>query len=222
METSIGLPAVLQRILLSCGILAPLLYLGTDRLAGKFLKGYDFAAQSISELSADGSPTRSLVVSLTIVASVLMVAFGVGVWRTTGQALLLRVVSGLIIGNAVTELVAILFFPNRFGVRPNFGSPGVILMFFSVVFFVLAMVVGAVAFNGWLRVLSIAIPVTYVTLAVIRFATAAPSSTGGALSLVGAQERTMVYSFLVWVLALATYLLLLSGREIESASNVVG
>ena len=57
METSLGLPNVLQKILLSCGILAALLYLGTDWLAGRLLRGYSFAVQSISELSAAGSPT---------------------------------------------------------------------------------------------------------------------------------------------------------------------
>jgi hypothetical protein len=122
METADGLPNMLQKILLSCGILAPLSYLGTDWLAGRLLKGYSFAAQSMSELSAAGSPTRSLVVSLTLVASVLMIAFGVGVWRAAGQALLPRVVGGLVIGNAIAGLVATLFFPTRFGERPIFGS----------------------------------------------------------------------------------------------------
>jgi Protein of unknown function (DUF998) len=209
METPVSLPDTLQKILFSCGIVASLIYLGTDWLAGKLLKGYSFAAQSMSELSAAGSPMRSLVVSLTLVASVLMIAFGVGVWQAGGQALLPRIVGGLVIGNAVAGLIATIFFPTRFGERPIFGTAGVILMFLSVVFFVLAMVVGAAAFSGWLRILSIAIPVSYILLAVIRFATATTSA-GKAMSLIGAQERTMAYSFLVWVISLAIHLLLLS------------
>ncbi len=200
----------LQQVLLFCGVLAPLLYLATDRLAGRLLSGYSFAAQSMSELSAAGSPTRSLVVSLNLVATVLMISFGVGVWRAGGQALLPRITGMLMIGNATLGLIATLFFPTRFGERPSFGSPGVILMFLSVVFFVLAMLLGAAAFSGWLRVLSIAIPVSYVVLAVLRFATAASSSAGQAASLMGAQERTMAYSFLLWVMALAIHLLLSS------------
>jgi hypothetical protein len=50
----------------------------------------------------------------------------------------------------------------------------------------------------------------------MRFATAAPSSTGNAALSTGAQERTMAYSFLVWVMALAIYLLLLSGKGSSS------
>ena len=198
----------MQRALLLCGILAPLVNLGTDWLAGKLLKGYNRAAQSMTELSAAGSPTRSLVVPLTLVAAVLMLAFGIGVWRLYGRALLPRVVAGLVIGNAIAGLVATLLFPPRFGERPTFGSPGVILMFLSVVFFVLAMIFGAFAFGGWFRIISIAIPASYILLAVLRFATAAPAA-GTAQLLVGAQERTMAYSFLLWVMALAVHLLLL-------------
>jgi len=83
-----------QKILLSCGILAPLVYLGTDWLAGRLLMGYNFASQSMSALSAVGASTRSLAVFLTLVACVLMIAFGVGIWQVAGQAILLRVVAG--------------------------------------------------------------------------------------------------------------------------------
>jgi hypothetical protein len=213
---------MVQKILLSCGILAALIYLGIDWLAGRLLKDYSFSAQSISELSAAGSPTRALVVSLTLVAGGFMIAFGVGVWRAADQALLPRVVGGLVIGNAAAGLVATLFFPTRFGERPVFGSVGVLVMFLSVVFFILAMIFGAIAYSGWFRIFSIAIPVTYVILALLRFATATTSSTGETVSLVGAQERTMSYSFLLWVIALAIYLLLLSSRGVDSASGIGG
>ena len=76
---------MVQKILLSCGILAPLIYLGTDWLAGKLLKGYSFIAQSMSELSAAGSPTRSRVVWLTLLAGAVMIAFGVGVLARGGS-----------------------------------------------------------------------------------------------------------------------------------------
>ena len=92
-------------------------------------------------------------------------------------------------------------------------------MFLSVVFFVLAMVFGGLAFRGWLRIVSIAIPVTYVLLAVLRFATAHASSAGEAVSLMGTQEQTMAYSFLVWVIALAIHLLLLLGRGVGPVSG---
>jgi len=136
------------QVMLFCGVLAPLFYLATDRLAGRLLDGYSFAAQSMSELSAAGSPTRSLVLSLNLVAALLMIAFGVGVWRAGDQAILPHITSGLLIANAALGLIATLFFPTRFGLRPGFGSPGVIIMFLSVVCFVLAMLFGAAALGG--------------------------------------------------------------------------
>lgn len=206
--------AWIQQALLVCGILAPLVYLGTDRLAGSLLEGYSFSAQSMSDLSASGSPVRSLVVGLTCVACALMVAFAIGVWRAANGALPVRGVAVLLVANAVLGLVATLFFPTRYAERPAFGTPGVILMFLGVVCFVLAMVVGAIAFGGWMKVLSIAIPVGYVVLAVLRFATAAPAT--DAQSLIGTQERTMAFSFLFWVVALAVNLLLSSGSGTSS------
>jgi len=217
MGTTAGLPNMLEKFLLSCGILAPLLYLGTDLLAGKLLKGYSFSAQSMSDLGANGSPTRPLVVGLTIVASVFMIAFGVGIWRVAETAVLPRIVAGLILGHAVLGLVSTLFFPNTIGVRPEFATPGVLLMFLSVLCFVLAMVFGAAAFHSWMRILSIVIPAGYILLAILRFATAT-SSISSADSLIGTQERTMAYSFLLWVMALAIYLLTLSSK-VESAIN---
>jgi hypothetical protein len=198
---------MVHKILLSCGILASLLYLGTDLWAGKLLKGYSFSAQSMGELGAAGSPTRQLVVLLTLAASAFMIVFVVGVWQAGGSAILPLIVAGLIFGNAVAGLTATLFFPNSFGVRPEFSTAGVRLMFLSVVCFVLAMVFGAAAFHGWMRALSIAIPVAYVLLAILRFVTASFSTIGTA-GLIGIQERTMAYSYLAWVTALAIYLLL--------------
>ncbi len=195
----------LNKILLSCGFIAPILYLITDLLAGILTKGYNFIAQSMSELGAAGSPTRPLVVALTLVASVLMIAFCFGVWETAAQEFLPRVVAGLIFGNAVLGLTATLFFPNRVGVRPQFATPAVLLMFMSVLCFVLAMVFGAVAFHGWMRALSIVIPATYVVMAILRFVTAS-SSKVEADGLIGIQERTMSYSYLAWVICLAIYL----------------
>ena len=210
METSDNLPNLLQKVLLYFGIIAPVISLGTDLLAGNLLKGYSFSAQSISELSAEGSQTRTFVAALTLIASVFLIAFGIGIWWTANQVLLPRIVGGFVIVNAITGVVVTLFFPTRFGERPLFGSVGVILMFISVVSFVLAMVFGIFAFNGWLRILSIMIPMSYFILAVLRFKTAALAAE--AVSLIGAQERTMSYSFLFWIIALAIYLLQLLNK----------
>jgi hypothetical protein len=60
-----------------------------------------------------------------------------------------------------------------------------------------------------MRILSIAIPAVYVLLAIFRLSTA-EASTVGAVMFIDTQERTMAYSFLAWVMALAIYLQILS------------
>lgn len=203
MNTSVS---ILHKVLLTTGLLAPLLYFGADRLVGSLITGYSFSAQSMSDMSAIGSPQRNLAALLTVLACVFMTAFGVSLWLISEQALLIRVVSLLIVGNAILGLIATLFFPTHYGVRPNFVSAGVLIMFSSVLCFILAMVLGAVALKGWFRIFSIAIPAAYILFAIMRFITANNSSTGEAVSLIGAQERTMSYSYLLWVFVLSIYL----------------
>ena len=58
--------ARIRRLLLICGILASLLWIGTDIVAGVLWEGYSFVDQAVSELSAIGAPTRPLVVPLLL------------------------------------------------------------------------------------------------------------------------------------------------------------
>lgn len=205
-----------QQALLCCGILAPLLYIGMDRLAGQLTRGYDFVSQSMSELSAVGSPTRFLVLSLNIVGAALMIAFGIGVWRLTGQGLLPRITASLVMGQAVAGLTMALFFAPRYGERPAAASVGVIIGAIGVVMLTGAIGFGAAAFSGWFRALSIGILAAYVILAALRFAL---PQADASVSLVGVQERTMLYAFLLWVLVLAVYCLI-SGKGASLTGSV--
>jgi len=218
MDTQTTFPGILQRVLFSFGILAPLMFVAADRIGGRLLKGYSFSAHSMSDLTASGSPARALVVTLNMVAVVLMIAFGIGVWRAAGQMVFPRIVAGLVIGNAATSLFATLFFPNIYGVRPVFASPGVLIMLFSVLFSVLAIIFGAVAYSGWFRLFSILIPSAFIVLTVVRLVTFSSKAAGAEVSMVGSQERTMAYAFFLWVMTLAVYLLLAAGKRTGTQS----
>ena len=76
-----GRRGMIQTILLGCGIAASLLYVVTDLLGGMAYEGYSFSAQTISELGAIGSPSKSFVDPLFLTYDVLLVAFGIGVMR---------------------------------------------------------------------------------------------------------------------------------------------
>lgn len=68
-----------RKLLLACGVLSSLLYLGIDALAAlRFGDYHSYTAQAISELGAIGAPTRELVEPLFIAFSVLLLAFAIG------------------------------------------------------------------------------------------------------------------------------------------------
>ncbi len=98
-------PKIVRKALLICGILSPLLWVGTDILAGTLYAGYSFTSQAISELFAIGAPTSGLVVPLFTVSSVLLAAFALGVWVSAGRNRALRVAALMVVGNAANGLV---------------------------------------------------------------------------------------------------------------------
>ena len=198
---------IIEMILLICGIIAPLLNFITDRIVGGQIKGYSFSAQSISELSAIGSPKRTLFIILSFIVCLFITSFGIGVWIVSEQSILIRIIGLLIIGNSIFGLIATIFFPIQYGKRPKFLNIGVLIMFFSVLFFIFAIIIGAIAINGWFRIFSIAIPIAYILLAILRYATTSKRNNSNTVSLIGSQERTMSYSYLLWVVVFAFYLL---------------
>ena len=96
----------LKRILLVCGVLSSLLYVGIDALAAlRYGDYHSYISQAISELGAIGAPTRQLVHPLFIAYGVLLIAFGVGVWTSAGRTRALRVIGAVLVGIAVVGLV---------------------------------------------------------------------------------------------------------------------
>jgi hypothetical membrane protein len=70
------------KALLVAGIVAVGVYAVGDLLSGLLYEGYSYRDQAISELAAFGSPVRPLMVAAILVHGLLLVAFGVGVWRS--------------------------------------------------------------------------------------------------------------------------------------------
>src|ERR1700688_2105751 len=73
---------MIRKILLICGILSSLLYVAMNVLVAMQWEGYSPVSQTISELSAIGAPTRSLWVLPAAFYTVLVTAFGWGVWKS--------------------------------------------------------------------------------------------------------------------------------------------
>lgn len=85
-----------QTLLLACGIAAALLYAAMLVFIPAGWPGYSSASQTVSELSAVGAPTRPLWAALGIVYTLLVAAFGWGIWLSARGHRSLRAVGALL------------------------------------------------------------------------------------------------------------------------------
>jgi Protein of unknown function (DUF998) len=197
---------VTRRILLGCGILSSLVYVAANVLAAMRWAGYSSVSQAISELSAIGAPSRSVWVPLGIAYDVLLVAFGVGVWRCAGPKRGLRITAGTLIAigaigpfwppmhlrGAVTTLTDIL--------HVVFASITSVLILLGIAF-------GATAFGKRFRLYSIATLAVLVVFGTLTFRYAPQLAAGQPTPWLGLMERINLGGYLVWVVFLAIGLL---------------
>src|SRR4029453_11139796 len=91
----------LRKVLLACGPLAALEYVGWHELAALRWEGYSRISNTISELHFTGTPTKPLLDPWQgWVDSVLLAAFGIGIWLSAQSSRSLRVMGAVIIGPA--------------------------------------------------------------------------------------------------------------------------
>jgi hypothetical protein len=194
-----GTASTLLKVLLICGIVSSLVYVGMDILAGMLWEGYSFTSQAISELSAIDAPTRPLVVTLGIIYEVLLIAFGLSVWVIAGsQRRALRLIGGLLVGIGVIGLVWTQFPMHLRGAEMTFTDTmhwtigGVV-----VLLILLSIGLGAVVYRKWFRLYSIG---TLVTLLVVGtwslFVGGAQIAAQQPTPLFGVMERITVYCYL--------------------------
>jgi hypothetical protein len=80
--STIAVPRLSARtVLLACGIASSIAYVFANIAAGATFEGYSITGQTISELSAIGAPSRGVWLAFGIPYDLLLVAFGVGLWR---------------------------------------------------------------------------------------------------------------------------------------------
>jgi hypothetical membrane protein len=208
-----GTSNTLLKVLLICGILASLLYVSTDILAGMLWEGYSFNSQAISELSAIGAPTRPLVVTLGVIYDVLLIAFGLCVWVIAGggqRRHALRLVGGVLVAIGVIGFVWAPLFPMHLrGAEMTFTDTMHWAIAGVVVLLILVMItIGAIAYRRWFRLYSIG---TLVTLLVVGmwsiFVGGAQIAAEQPTPFFGLMERITVYGYLTWVAVLAIVLL---------------
>jgi hypothetical protein len=201
-------PGLARSALLACGILAALLYaVGHDLLAAALYRGYSPFSQTVSELSSIGAPTRPAVTAVVLVHEALLIAFGIGVWRSARGNRPLRVTGGLLIAYGA---VGPLWLPFPITARGQIATTGgfndvmhvilgalTILLEFSIIGF------GAAAFGRRFRLYSILTFAAVVLFWGLSFLYAPRLGAGEPTPWLGVIERIALGVWLLWLAVLA-------------------
>ena len=197
-----------RQVLLICGILSSLLYVAMNVFVAMQWEGYNSASQTVSELSAIGAPTRSLWVFLGIAYTLLVTAFGWGVWASARRNRPLRVVGGLMLACGVIGF-AWPFAPMHLrGAEFTLtDTMHIVLAMVTVLFYLLVLGFGAAAFGKRFRLYSIATMVILGAFGALTGLDGPRIAANLPTPWVGVWERINIGVFLLWIVVLAMALL---------------
>jgi hypothetical protein len=195
--------------LLICGILASLIYVGSDILAALRWEGYSYISQTISELRAIAAPTRPLLIPVLAIYAVLEMAFGSGVRGAAGQKRSLRITGVLLIVLGVVDLVVAPFFPMHLrGTEFTLTDTMHKALTGVSVFLILTIIgFGAAAHGKWFRLYSYTTILVLIACGVWSFSDAPRIEANLPTPWVGVRERISVFSYMLWMAVLAIVLL---------------
>jgi hypothetical protein len=175
-------------------------------------EAYSSASQTISELSAIGAPTRSLWAVPGAIYTVLVTAFGFGVWKSAGRIRALRIAGGLILAYGSLGV----FWPFApMHLRETLAAGGgtlsdtmhLVLASVTVLLMLLAISFAATAFGTRFRVYSLATLAILAAFGALTFLDAPRIAVNLPTPWIGVWERINIGVFLLWVVVLATTLL---------------
>jgi hypothetical protein len=212
-----------RRLALLCGAASAPLYFGMDVLVSLLYDGYSYTDQAISELSAVGAPTRSLWLALSPAYSLLVLAFGLGVWTSAGAKRALRVVGACAVGVALTGIVWP-FAPmhQREALAAGGGTFSdtlhLIVSGVNTVLFLLSLSFGATALGRRFRLYSIATIVAVLLFGGLNALAAPKVADNEPTPWIGIYERIAVEGSMLWYTVLAIALLRRPSASVDGQS----
>jgi hypothetical protein len=208
----------MRRLLLLSGIASPLAYAAADAIAGSRWTAYSFRDQTISELGAIGAPSRPLFSMLVILAYLLLVAFGLGIWHAAEGRRRVRVVGVLITGLGLLALTAGQFVPMRARGTPQ-GLTGTLHLVEGAVAMLLlftAMAFALKAFGRRFRVYTVVTSALMLAFGAWSGMDAPRIEAGLPTPWVGVRERIFWYAYQVWFVVLAVVMLRRGAERTEA------
>ena len=213
---------VRRKALLVCGIASSLLY--AVMIWAIRYEGYDPISQVPSELTAIGAPTQRLWALLGPMYTLLVAAFGWGIWRSAGRHREVRLVAGLILTYASLGFLWPFAAMHQREVLAAGGATlsdtmHVVLGGITVILMFLAIGFGATAFGKRFRLYSIASIVVLLAFGALTFIEAPRLQANLPTPWIGLWERINISVFLLWVVALAAVLLRAGTARGENAEG---
>jgi hypothetical protein len=197
-----------DKVLLTCGILYLPVYLASHLLAGMQLEGYSHLDQQVSELSAIGSPARPLLTVFGLLITVLVIAFGIGVWQAAGQKRSLRITAiALLVFGAIGFLGGSAPMNPPGAERSATDIAHLIFIFFTVLSMFVFVGFGSGVDGKWFRIYSFLTILAALVAGVWVSMHASQIGAGVITPGLGAIERVSVYGPLLWMMVFAVVLL---------------
>jgi hypothetical protein len=160
---------MLREVLLACGVLSSLLYATIDVLAGTRWQSDSWVSQEFSRLSAVGAPSRPVILMLSPLYTLLVVAFGIGVWQAAGEKRGQRIVGGGLVVYGLVSVVWPQFFPEDLS-RPASAFTNtmhIVLTIVTVCSWVVILGFAAASFGKRFRLYSIGTLLTVIVFGIL-------------------------------------------------------
>lgn len=197
------------------GILAMLWYIAINFIVTANYPGYDSASQTVSELSAIDTPTRTLWVILCVFYSLLFIAFGMGVWQSAYGNWKLRLVALVILFDACIGL----FWPPMHRREIIAGGGGsltdtlhLVWAFVHLCLMLLMIGFGAAAYGKTFRIFSVTIVLVFSVFGILTANESSGIEANRPTPFLGIWERVNIGAYMIWVIVFAAMLLRRNGK----------
>lgn len=205
---------IVIKLLLLCGILSSVHYVAINIIVPLHYAGYRMASFTVSELSAIGSPTRTLWVIIVIPYLLFFAAFGWGVLEMAPLNTRLRMVGQLILAYSVFNI----YWPpmHSRGVDPTLTDTlHIVWASVTVLLMMVMMGYGATSFGKRFRVYTILSMILLLAFGILTAMESPNIPRNGPTPMIGIWERINIGLFLLWVVVLAVVLLRTPHTQLE-------
>jgi len=202
--------ASIQKVLLLSGAFSSILYVFMNIICDLQYPGYNSLSQTVSELSAIDAPTRTLWVSLGVIYSLLVIAFGFGLWYSATVHHHLPTMGIVLMFSAVIG-----FFWPPMHQREVIASGGgtlsdtlhIVFTFITVPLMIFVIALGATVFGKAFRWYCIITLVVLLFFGILTGLQGSKLSTNEPTPWIGLWERINIGAYMLWVAVLSIILI---------------